>query len=223
MAHYEPCWADYGEPVSSYTWNEIRLAVQRVLEQEHPQIVQLGDPVLRTPAAEFDGQLDNVELIELLAAMRKAMHDAPGVGLAAPQLGIPLRIAVIEDVIPQPDEIVLARERSPLPYFAVINPSYTPTSPDKASFFEGCLSFNGWQAVVERHREVQLDYLTPDGVHVTRHLTGWAARIAQHETDHLNGTIYIDKANTRSLVSSTAYSERWAQPGIELAQRSLGF
>nr|WP_323961996.1 hypothetical protein [Arthrobacter sp. JZ12] len=47
--------------------------------------------------------------------------------------------------------------------------------------------------------------------------------MAQHETDHLNGTIYIDKANTRSLVSSTAYSERWAQPGIELAQRSLGF
>jgi peptide deformylase len=209
--------------MDNHTREHIRALVRDVVGQERPPIVQLGDPVLRTPAVAFAGQLDDSELAALLAVMRRAMHDAPGVGLAAPQLGIPLRIAVIEDLIPQPDEIAVLRERPSLPYFAVINPTYTPVGPDTASFFEGCLSFSGWQAVVKRHRTVQLDYQTPDGLPATRQFTGWPARIVQHETDHLNGVIYIDKANTRSLVSSAAYGERWAQPGIELAQRSLNF
>ncbi|WP_309072091.1 peptide deformylase [Arthrobacter sp.] len=209
--------------MGTYTREEIRARVRDVVNETAPPIVQLGDPVLRTPSVVFDGQLDDAELAELLVTMRRAMQNAPGVGLAAPQLGIPLRIAVIEDVIPQPDEISRVRERPPLPYFAVINPTYTPVGRDTASFFEGCLSFSGWQAVVERHRTVQLEYLTPEGVQATRQFTGWPARIVQHETDHLNGVIYIDKANTRSLVSSAAYSERWSQPGIDLAQRSLNF
>nr|WP_209067787.1 peptide deformylase [Arthrobacter pigmenti] len=183
----------------------------------------MGHPALRIPAEELDGQLDTEELTALLAAMRQVMHDAPGVGLAAPQLGIPLRLAVIEDVGVQPQEIVRVRERTPVPFFAVVNPRYTPVDNETAAFFEGCLSFSGWQAVVERYRRVQLDYLEPDGTRVIRQFTGWPARIVQHETDHLNGTIYIDKANPRSLVSGAEYSERWAQPDIELAQRSLGF
>lgn len=209
--------------MDTHTRETVRALVRGVVEHERPPIVQLGNPVLRNPAAQFDGQLDDAELAELLVVMRKAMHDAPGVGLAAPQLGIPLRIAVIEDTLPQPDEIAVLRERPPLPYFAVINPTYTPIGRDTSSFFEGCLSFSGWQAVVERHHAVQLEYQTPEGLDATRQFTGWPARIVQHETDHLNGVIYIDKANTRSLVSSAEYSERWAQPGIEPAQRSLGF
>ena len=166
--------------MSRYTRDEIRARVRDVIEQESPPIIQLGDPVLRTPAAAFDGQLDDSELEDLLATMRKAMHDAPGVGLAAPQLGIPLRIAVIEDVLPQSDEVSQLRERPPLPYFAVLNPAYTAVGRETASFFEGCLSFSGWQAVVERHRSVQLEYLTPEGLRATRQFTGWPARIVQH-------------------------------------------
>lgn len=209
--------------METYSRMDIRSLVRGIIDQERPPIVQLGDPVLRNPAARFDGQLNDAELAELLAVMRKAMHDAPGVGLAAPQLGIPLRLAVIEDVLPQPEEIAGVRERPPLPYFAVINPTYTPVGRETVSFFEGCLSFSGWQAVVERHRTVQLEYQTPDGLQATRQFSGWPARIVQHETDHLNGVVYIDKAKTRSLMSSAAYSERWAQPDIELAQRSLNF
>lgn len=209
--------------MGDYTRQSIRVLVRGVVEQDRPPIVQLGDPVLRKPAEPFDGQLDQTELAQLLATMRKAMHDAPGVGLAAPQLGIPLRIAVIEDVIPQPDNIAEMRERPLLPYFAVVNPVYTAVGHETASFFEGCLSFTGWQAVVERHRTVRLEYRTPEGLEASREITGWPARIVQHETDHLNGVAYIDKAKTRSLMSSDAYSERWAQPGIEQAQRALDF
>lgn len=166
--------------METYPRDNIRALVRDVVGQDHPPIVQLGDPVLRTPAAPFDGQLDDSELAELLGVMRKAMHDAPGVGLAAPQLGIPLRIAVVEDVLPQPVEIAELRERPPLSYFAIINPTYTPVGHSTASFFEGCLSFSGWQAVVQRHRTVQLEYRTAEGQHATREFTGWPARIVQH-------------------------------------------
>lgn len=206
-----------------FTTARIRDIVHSVLDHGLQPIVQLGHPVLRTRAVEFDGQLNEAELHSLLEIMRLAMHSAPGVGLAAPQLGIPLRIAVMEDTVTPEPAVAEQRERTPLPYLAAINPRYTPEGNATSSFFEGCLSFAGWQAVVERPRTVRLAYTRPDGTARIQHFTGWQARIIQHETDHLDGTIYIDKANTRSLVSSHEYSQRWSQPGIEHARRSLGF
>lgn len=211
--------------MQEYRATDIAAQVRRLIDNQNdrPEIVQLGHPALRNPAQTFDGQVDDDELEALLAIMRQAMHDAPGVGLAAPQLGILLRIAVLEDVVPVPDEVAQMRARNALPYFAMVNPEYTPTGPEKASFFEGCLSFTGWQAVVERQLTVDAHYCDPSGTRITRQFSGWSARIVQHETDHLNGVIYIDRANTRSLVSNAEYVKRWAQPGIELAQRTLGF
>ena len=168
-------------------------------------IVQLGHPVLRQPAEPFDGQLDDAELAGLLGLMRATMHAAPGVGLAAPQLGIPLRIAVLEDGFAADPAVAAVRERSPLPYFAVINPSYAPAGTETAHFYEGCLSFAGFQGVVERHRRVRLDYRRPDGSAATEEFTGWPARIVQHETDHLDGTVYVDKVLTRSLSRDAEY------------------
>lgn len=186
-------------------------------------IVQLGHPVLRRRAVEFDGQLDDAELAALLELMRRTMHEAPGVGLAAPQLGIPLRIAVLEDRFAGNPAVATVRERSPLPYFAVINPRYTGVGPETALFYEGCLSFAGFQGVVERHRTVRLDFLRPDGSTASEEFTGWPARIVQHETDHLNGTLYVDKVLTRSLAGDAEYQDRWSQPDIGPAREGLGF
>jgi peptide deformylase len=186
-------------------------------------IVQLGHPVLRRPAQPFDGQLDQTELAALLELMRRTMHAAPGVGLAAPQLGIPLRIAVLEDRFAGDPDIAAVRERTPLPYFPVINPSYAPAGADTALFYEGCLSFAGFQGVVERHRTVRLDFQRPDGSSAVEVLTGWPARIVQHETDHLNGTLYVDKVLTRSLAGDAEYQDRWSEPDIGQARAGLGF
>lgn len=186
-------------------------------------IVQLGHPVLRRPALPFDGQLDDAELAALLELMRRTMHAAPGVGLAAPQLGIPLRIAVLEDSFETDTETAAVRERAPLPYFAMINPGYAPVGPRTAMFYEGCLSFAGFQGVVERHRTVRLDYRRPDGSAATEEFTGWPARIVQHETDHLNGILYVDKVLTRSLAGDDEYAQRWSEPGIGRARAGLGF
>ena len=189
---------------------------------EMPPIVQLGHPVLRMRAKELDGQLGPELLRGFLETMRAVMLDAPGVGLAAPQLGIPLRIAVLQDLYETSPEISTAREREPLDYLEIINPHYEPIGDRTAAFYEGCLSFNGYQGVVERPADISTRFLDADGIPRRRNFSGWQARIFQHETDHLDGTVYIDKALTRSLCANHEYP-RWANPGIDQARVGLGF
>ncbi|MFF3884204.1 peptide deformylase [Streptomyces sp. NPDC001914] len=198
--------------------------VEELLGHEGPlPIVAAGDPVLRQGTEPFDGQLDPGLLARFVAALRATMHAAPGVGLAAPQVGVPLRIAVIEDPAPVSDEVRLARGREPQPFRVLVNPSYEGIGPGRAAFFEGCLSVPGWQAVVARHAEVRLTALDEHGRAVDEVFGGWPARIVQHETDHLDGMLYLDRAELRSLSSNQAAAELWAQPTPERAAAALGF
>ncbi|MGW1746953.1 peptide deformylase [Streptomyces sp. NPDC002092] len=186
-------------------------------------IVSAGDPVLRRGTERFDGQLDPALLARFVEALRLTMHEAPGVGLAAPQVGVPLRIAVIEDPAPVPEEVRLARGRVPQPFRVLVNPTYEPVGRARAAFFEGCLSVPGWQAVVARHAQVRLTGEDEYGKPVDEVFSGWPARIVQHETDHLDGTLYLDRAELRSLASNEAMAQRWTQPTPEEAAQALGF
>ncbi|MFB7109770.1 peptide deformylase [Streptomyces sp. NPDC056190] len=186
-------------------------------------IVAGGDPVLRRAAEPFDGQLEPELLARFVQAMRLTMHAAPGVGLAAPQVGVGLRIAVVEDPAPVPEEVRVARGRVPLPFRVLVNPSYEAVGTARAAFYEGCLSVPGWQAVVARHAEVHLRALDEHGRAVDEVFSGWPARIVQHETDHLGGTLYLDRAELRSLSSNDAMANRWTQPTPAEAARALGF
>ncbi|MGW2286328.1 peptide deformylase [Streptomyces phaeochromogenes] len=198
--------------------------VEELLSRTGPlPIVAAGDPVLRRAAEPFDGQLDPALLARFVAALRDTMHAAPGVGLAAPQVGVPLRLAVVEDPAPVPDEIREARGRVPLPFRVLVNPAYEPLGPARAAFFEGCLSVPGWQAVVARPAEVRLLAQDENGRPLDEVFTGWPARIVQHETDHLNGTLYLDRAELRSLSSNQAMLERWSHPTPSQAAADLGF
>ncbi|MFI7015147.1 peptide deformylase [Streptomyces sp. NPDC050164] len=186
-------------------------------------IVAAGDPVLRRGTEPYDGQLGPALLARFVEALRVTMRAAPGVGLAAPQVGVPLRIAVIEDPAPVPDAVRLARGRVPQPFRVLVNPAYEPVGGARAAFFEGCLSVPGWQAVVARPAEVRLTGQDEHGHALDEVFTGWPARIVQHETDHLDGVLYLDRAESRSLSSNRAVTERWAQPTPEEAARALGF
>jgi peptide deformylase len=199
--------------------------VERLLDGPDPApIVQAGHPVLRRPALPYDGQLDDVVLGELLALMRRTMHAAPGVGLAAPQIGIPLALAVLEDPGASGDDVRDLRERPPLPYRALVNPRYTGVGDERAAFYEGCLSVRGWQAVVARYRTVHLTGQDETGRALDELVTGWPARIVQHETDHLGGTLYVDRAELRSLVADSGIGLALAaEPSPTTAARVLGF
>jgi peptide deformylase len=190
------------------------------------EIVQVGHPVLRTLAEPYEGQLDGPTLAALVAVMHQTMRLAPGVGLAAPQIGLPLALAVIEDPGTTDPEIERVRERPPLPFRVLVNPRYEPVdgNEERVDFYEGCLSVVGYQAVVPRLRAVRLTGADDLGTPLDEVVTGWPARIVQHETDHLGGTLYLDRARLRSLAASDELGARWAgEPRPVTAARALGF
>jgi peptide deformylase len=195
---------------------------------EHAQdgvlpIVRAGDPVLRSRALPFRGDLDPGLLGDLIAAMFRTMHAAPGVGLAAPQIGLPLALAVIEDQGASDPVVADARDRRPCPPMVLANPSYEPVGTDVVAFYEGCLSVPEWLAVRRRWRSVLLRAQTTDGTPIEETLHGWPARIVQHETDHLAGELYLDLAEARSLVHESM-AGRWAGPAHPTAAaEAFGF
>lgn len=206
----------------------LRDAVRDLLDA-HPDgilpIVQAGHPVLRQQAAAYTGQLGDV-LEDLLGAMVATMHAAPGVGLAAPQIGVGLAIAVLEDPgFPEGHGSVAdARERAALPRRVLVNPVYEPVDDERVTFYEGCLSVDGYQAAVARHRAVRVRGLDETGAVVDEVVRGWPARIVQHETDHLHGTLYVDRAETRSLCATATYAALWADEAVpRRASHELGF
>lgn len=202
---------------------ELRARVEQLLAGPRPlPIVQAGDPVLRAVAAPYDGELDDAVLRELLRVMRETMLAAPGVGLAAPQVGLGVALAVVEDTWPADDEYATARERTPVPFRVLVNPHYEPVGDEQVGFYEGCLSVEGWQAVTPRWRRIRLTGQDETGAALDEELVGWPARIVQHETDHLRGTLYVDRAHMRSLVGPSN-AHRWADVTAERAARTLGF
>jgi peptide deformylase len=186
-------------------------------------IVAAGDPVLRRKAEPYDGSLPADLFAALLAAMRETMLAAPGVGLAAPQIGLAVQLAVLEDSASVPAETARVRDRSPLSFRVLVNPTYTAAGDNVAAFYEGCLSVPGYQAVVERPSSIELRAQDENGTPVDEVVTGWAARIVAHETDHLAGMLYLDRAFTRSLTNNENYLGRWAAPTPLAARAELGF
>ncbi len=188
-------------------------------------IVEAGHPVLRRPAQPYAGQLGDL-LAPLLTVMRATMRAAPGVGLAAPQIGLSLAIAVLEDPgLPAGmEESADERERTALAPRVLVNPSYERVGDDDRSFYEGCLSVPGYQGVVRRPRSVRLRGQDERGHEFDEILTGWPARIVQHETDHLAGVLYVDSVETRSLTTNATYARAWAHEATpRSAARVLGF
>ena len=188
------------------------------------KITTVGEPVLRGEARTLASEeIDSQGIRELIEHMRETLADAPGVGLAAPQIGEPLQLAIIEDKAQYHANLSTAelaeRERQPVPFHVLINPRIQLLSPPELSFFEGCLSLPGFVGVVPRARKVLVDALDHQGKPVRIEATGWYARILQHEIDHLRGTPYIDRMWTRSFGSLENYNRHWkSKSAAELKQ-----
>ena len=186
-------------------------------------IVQMGEPVLRQRTVPYEGQLSRRTLTKLIETMRTTMLEAPGVGLAGPQIGLGMAIAVLEDHVREGDEDD-PREIGELPFHVIINPSYEPVGDQTRSFYEGCLSFAGYQAVRRRWLDIIARWQDEDGNRHEERLHGWPARIFQHETDHLSGEVYIDRAEIRSLSSDENLADLWCEDPVPTeAAEELGF
>jgi peptide deformylase len=190
------------------------------------EIVQAGNPVLRQRARPLSvAEIRSREIQKLIETMRTSMHEAPGVGLAAPQLGLAWQLAVIEDREDYhkdvPEALLLERERRPVPFHAIINPAIEAIGDERAEFFEGCLSLAGFTALVSRARAVRVTCLDERGEQKVIEASGWYARILQHEIDHLNGTLYIDRMRTRSFTSMENLAEFWKGKPVSEIKKTL--
>jgi len=182
-------------------------------------IVQAGDPVLRQRARPLGlAEIVSQETRNLIESMRECMHDAPGVGLAAPQVGLSLQLAVIEDRAEYHKDVspehLRERERRPVPFQVIINPvitgpMVTEAGAEKVEFFEGCLSLAGFTALVPRVRAVRVECLNERGEQIVIEASGWYARILQHEIDHLQGSLYIDRMQARTFSSMENWVRFW--------------
>jgi len=189
-------------------------------------IVQTGAVVLRRPSRPVDPRaIGSAELGAVIAALQAGLTEVPGVGLAAPQLGIPLRVVLIQDP-PQyltrvPEERLAELERSPVEPYVLINPEIERIGDERRTFFEGCLSVDGYCALVERSRTVRVRWLDPDGGRHQEVRHGWHARILQHEVDHLDGILYVDRMFTRSFMTTANYAE-WVHQPVEAVRAAFG-
>ena len=178
------------------------------------KIVQAGEAVLRQRGKDLTaGEIRSREIQNLIEWMRETMYDAPGVGLAAPQVGLALRLAVIEDkpenLKDVPADYLKERDRKAVPFHVIVNPKLTLDGSADAEFFEGCLSLAGFTAVVPRARKVRVECLDHQGEPKTIQASGWYARILQHEIDHLEGTVYIDRMRSRTFMSVENHNRYW--------------
>ena len=190
------------------------------------EIVQVGHPVLRGQARPLSpGEIRGRKIHTLIDRMRSAMQQAPGVGLAAPQIAMPLQLAVIEDRAEYHKEASAAhlaeRGRRPVPFHAVINPVIVDRSAETAEFFEGCLSLPGFSALVPRALRVTVECLDERGEKKVIEASGWYARILQHEIDHLGGMLYLDRMLPRSFTSMDNWAQFWKDKGAREIRAAL--
>jgi peptide deformylase len=190
------------------------------------KIVQLGEPVLRQKARALTrDEIRSAAIRQLIELMRQTMYDAPGVGLAAPQIGLPFQLAVLEDreeLLKTMDPAALAeRERRPVPFTVLINPTIELDG-EPAEFFEGCLSMAGFTAIVPRALRARVEFLDHNGEPAVIEASGWHARILQHEIDHLQGTVYVDRMLPRSLMTADNLTRYWKTKPVGDIKRLLG-
>lgn len=192
------------------------------------QIVQAGNPVLRKQSRPLTkDEINSPAIQRLIELMRDTMREAPGVGLAAPQIGESIQLAVIEDrseyIDDLPPEDLAERQRSAIPFHVIINPKLTALDNSSAKFFEGCLSLEGLAAIVDRALNVRVECLNERGEPITINAQGWYARILQHEIDHLNGTMYIDRMKSRTLTTTENIFQFWKDQTIEQVLTEVGY
>ena len=183
------------------------------------KIAQMGEPVLRRKADLVDpNEISSPFIQTLIEDMIETMHDADGAGLAAPQVYESLQLCVIEV-----DQNPRYPQFEPIPLTVLINPIVTPlvgdgaelSAEDSFQMYEGCLSVPGMRGQVLRPRKVRVQALDRAGKPLDFVWESFRAVVVQHETDHLLGTLYVDRADPKTLTFLREY-ERFVPPAARI-------
>lgn len=178
-------------------------------------ILRLGAPSLRVPAAEVQREeLGTPELLQLVADLVDTMVAADGAGLAAPQIGDPRRVCIVElrDNPRYPN-------LPPIPRTVLVNPKLTVVGDGWVEMFEGCLSVPGLRGKVRRPRRVQVRAFDEHGTPLHLVAEGAAAAVVQHEVDHLDGVLFVDRCDPRTLSFLNEY-EQYVPAGVRIVDNA---
>ena len=161
------------------------------------KIARMGHPVLRRPAAAVEDPTDPA-VRQLVGHMIETMDDAEGIGLAAPQVHVGRRVIVFQ--VPA-DRLEEGEPAGPPGVTRLVNPEIERVGDEIAHGIEGCLSMPGLRGVVPRLRTIVYRGVTPEGERIEREATGLHARVVQHEVDHLDGILFVDRMTDLSTLS----------------------
>ncbi len=169
------------------------------------KIIRMGHPRLRERAVDYPvTQIGSGAFLELITDLQETLHAYGGIGLAAPQIDVGFRIAIIEIE----DGMTRYGEIESIPFAVYVNPQITRLSADAAGYWEACLSVPGMRGYVERPQHIRVDFIDGKGKPTSREARGFLATVFQHELDHLDGTLYIDRIKHPSLLS---FEEEWLE------------
>lgn len=197
----------------------MHVSVQEDSFRIHPEIFLAGDEVLRNTSTPFEiNEILHQDTHHLIARMRRIMDESSGVGIAAPQIGISKSLICVElkpvaTTFYDPRQFE-AMERDFFPFTAMFNPVILESSQEQRVFFENCLSAPAYLGAVPRSRFVTVEYLDHEGKRQVIAAKGWLARIFQHEIDHLNGYLCLDRMLPRSLVSKASFRHCWSKLAV---------
>jgi peptide deformylase len=169
----------------------------------------MGHPILRQVARPLrDDEIRGASTTALVADMIDTLHDYGGIGLAAPQVAESVRLAIVEI----PGGASRYGEIPAMPLTVFINPLIEVVDPVAQGYWEGCLSVPGLRGFVERPQHVRIRYTTLDGRTETIELTGFLATVFQHEFDHLDGKLYVDRITDTRLLAFEQEFTRYLAP-----------
>ncbi len=180
------------------------MAIRRIIRMGHPLLREVARPL----APE---EIGSDEVKRLLGDMVDTLHDYGGIGLAAPQIGESVRLAIIEI----PGGATRYGELAPMSLGVFINPTIEVVDAAASGYWEGCLSVPGLRGYVERPQHIKVRYLNEQGEAQEIELTGFPATVFQHEFDHLDGKLYLDRISDTRLLAFEHEYERYLLPQTE--------
>jgi peptide deformylase len=174
------------------------------------EVAKIGDPVLRERARQLTAEeIASPELRSLVDSMVATMETEGGIGIAAPQVSKSVRVAVIEI----PTDSTRYAEAEPFELEVFVNPEITVLDPAEQEYWEGCLSVPDLRGLVPRPRQVRVDYLSLDGEQRSITAAGFLATVLQHELDHLDGVLFVDRVrDTTMLATVEEFRKHWLEP-----------
>ncbi len=181
--------------------SEESVAVRKVIRMGHPMLREVARPLSQS-------DLSSDWIGRLIEDMTDTLHDYGGIGLAAPQIAEPLRLAIIE-IAGGPTRY---GEIPAVPLTVFINPTIEIVDPAAHGYWEGCLSVPGLRGFVRRPQHIKVRYLDLNGDEFELELQGFLATVFQHEFDHLDGRLYIDRLEDSALLSFEEEFVRYLEP-----------